>query len=490
MVETFRQIPEKQQYPELIQAGMGVAVSTWELAKAVAIAGERLDKWVLGVVSGTAISIIMAERLQRGDPSTIRALKAFPVPEIAQEILDEYPPSKFKHKLPQRPETLVTGSDAEKAKVAKLIIVANFVEVWLAKEGHNSPIGINLLEKIQLTHLYELYGAMLAGVDYVLMGAGIPNQIPGVLDRLTNNEPASYKLDVIGSKEKYAISFDPATLIPEKNRKELKRPKFFAIVSHDALAMRLASSATGEVNGFVVEGPTAGGHNAPARGKEINEKGEPIYTKKDDPDLGRIRKIGKPFWLAGGWANSKKLKEAQELGATGVQVGSVFALCKESGLPENVKSRLKKGIIGGDLFVRNSSIASPSGYPFQVVQLEETLSNPDVYEKRERNCRFGYLVQAYKKTDGSLGFRCPAEPIKAYLQKGGEPKDTEGKVCLCTGLASTVGYGPAIPKGKEPEIITLGKDLSFIEEINLDQYGNYSVEDVINFILQPNSIGE
>ena len=30
----------------------------------------------------------------------------------------------------------------------------------------------------------RLYGAMLAGVDYVLMGAGIPRTIPGILDSL------------------------------------------------------------------------------------------------------------------------------------------------------------------------------------------------------------------------------------------------------------------------------------------------------------------
>ncbi|MFX4805988.1 hypothetical protein ABTB42_20590, partial [Acinetobacter baumannii] len=64
----------------------------------------------------------------------------------------------------------------------ELTVVANFVEVWLAKQGHNSPIGINLLEKIQVPTVPSLFGAMLAGVDYVLMGAGIPRQIPGVLD--------------------------------------------------------------------------------------------------------------------------------------------------------------------------------------------------------------------------------------------------------------------------------------------------------------------
>jgi hypothetical protein len=34
-----------------------------------------------------------------------------------------------------------------------LTIVANFVEIWLAKEGHSGLVGLNLLEKIQLATL-------------------------------------------------------------------------------------------------------------------------------------------------------------------------------------------------------------------------------------------------------------------------------------------------------------------------------------------------
>jgi NAD(P)H-dependent flavin oxidoreductase YrpB (nitropropane dioxygenase family) len=50
-------------------------------------------------------------------------------------------------------------------------------------------VGINLLEKVQMPTLASLYGAMLAGVDVVLMGAGIPTQIAGILDKLSNHEP-------------------------------------------------------------------------------------------------------------------------------------------------------------------------------------------------------------------------------------------------------------------------------------------------------------
>jgi nitronate monooxygenase len=70
--------------------------------------------------------------------------------------------------------------------------------VFLAKEGHDGPVGINLLTKIQLPNLASLYGAMLAKVDYVLMGAGIPREIPQALDTLSQHLKASMKVDLVG----------------------------------------------------------------------------------------------------------------------------------------------------------------------------------------------------------------------------------------------------------------------------------------------------
>ena len=72
--------------PPVIQGGMGVAVSSWPLARAVAAAGQ------LGVVSGTALDAVLARRLQDGDPGghLRTALAAFPVPEMAEHVLARY----------------------------------------------------------------------------------------------------------------------------------------------------------------------------------------------------------------------------------------------------------------------------------------------------------------------------------------------------------------------------------------------------------------
>jgi NAD(P)H-dependent flavin oxidoreductase YrpB (nitropropane dioxygenase family) len=468
--------------PELIQGGMGVGVSDWKLARAVAESGERLNRPVLGIVSGTGLALTMVNRLRQGDPNTKRALEAFCVPEIAQEVLDKYWLGVGRSlRSPPNPEVLVNGRDERKAETLRLIVLANFVEVWLAKEGHNNPIGINYLEKVQLPRLPEIFGAMLGGVDYVLMGAGIPNQVPEVLDKFQDYKEASYRIDVSGS-DRYVMSFDPKTVIPEKHRKYLKRPQFLAIVSHHALAQVLAHKATGEVNGFVVEGPSAGGHNAPARDKALNERGEPNYGERDRPDLAKILDLGKPFWLAGGYASSEKLEEAKRSGAAGIQVGSAFALCDESGLREDIKQELRRQRFAGDLQVLASPVVSPSGFPFQVVQMEGSLSDRAVYERRKRDCSIGYLAEAYKTKRGRIGFRCPAEPIAAYLRKGGSLEATEGRVCLCNGLAAAAQDGRRIDKPDEAFIATLGQEGCFIHELMPNADASYSAEDVINFI--------
>ena len=170
--------------PAIIQGGMGVGVSGWRLARAVAMTGH------LGVVSGVALDAVLARRLQGGDPDgdARRALARFPFPDVAERILRRYyvaggidPRTPFRPvpRLGLRPSS---GRD-------ELIVAGNFVEVYLAREGHGGPVGVNYLEKIQLATPPSVYGAMLAGVNYVLMGAGIPVEIPRLLDALAGGGP-------------------------------------------------------------------------------------------------------------------------------------------------------------------------------------------------------------------------------------------------------------------------------------------------------------
>ncbi len=183
----------KNGHPIIIQGGMGIAVSDWKLAKTVSQTGQ------LGVVSGTAINSVLVRRLQDGDLDghMRRALQAFPSQSIVQKILETYFIEGGRAKTQAYKRSPMYSIVSSKA-LCKLTVVASFVEVWLAREGHEGVIGLNLLEKIQLPNLACLYGGLLAGVDYVIMGAGIPREIPGALDLLSQNQKASLKISVAG----------------------------------------------------------------------------------------------------------------------------------------------------------------------------------------------------------------------------------------------------------------------------------------------------
>src|SRR5690606_20696738 len=137
----------------------------------------------------------------------------------------------------------------------ELTVAANFAEVTLAKEGHDGPIGINYLHKVRLPTPASLYGALLAGVDYVAMGAGIPRDIPALLDALAVHKPVSLRVPVIGggSGDSTEVRFDPRTLWPQGTvLPELRRPRFLAIVASATLATALAREPATRPDGFVV----------------------------------------------------------------------------------------------------------------------------------------------------------------------------------------------------------------------------------------------
>ena len=468
--------------PQIIQAGMGVAVSNWRLANAVGCLGQ------MGVVSGTGIDNVLIRRLQDGDPEghLRRALGSFPFPEVAKAIV-----KRFFIEGGRKPGTPyargVLPSVNPQRRSLELMVAANFVEVWLAKEGHDSPIGVNYLEKLKLPHLPSLYGAMLAGVDAVLMGAGIPKDIPAVLERLCRHEDAEYNLEVrtaTGEMELVPYRFSPREIFPGQHE-SLKRPHFFAIVSSNVLAMALAKRIHPPVDGFVVEAPCAGGHNAPPRGAPtFNERGEPVYGPRDAVDLAQLAKLGLPFWLAGGYGSREGMLGALAQGAQGIQVGTPFALCRESGLEPERKRQLIRSVLDGTADVLTDPLASPTGFPFKVAQVPGTLSDAAVYGARERVCDLGYLREIYRKENGHLDYRCPAEPVKAYLEKGGKVEDTVGRKCLCNALMADIGLGQVQKSGEiEPPLVTIGDDVKSVGRFLRPGGDDFSAQDVVEVLL-------
>lgn len=466
--------------PRLIQGGMGVAVSSWRLASEVARTGQ------LGVVSGTALDLVLARRLQDGDPGRAvrRALADFPYRGVAAEILDKYlaidgrAADEPYGKTPKA--SLQAGADAQ-----RLAVAAGFVEVHLAKQGHDGPVGINLLEKIQLPTPAILYGAMLAGVDVVLMGAGIPREIPHLLDELAAHHRGELPVEVLGAPEgTHRVVLDAADLF-DGAPPALRRPAFLAIVSADILATHLAKDDRTRPDGFVVEGPTAGGHNAPARGRPVlDELGQPVFGPRDEADLARVAATGLPFWLAGGYGTPDGLVRALALGATGVQVGTAFALSVESGFAPALRTQALEQLRAGTLEVRTDPHVSPTGFPFKVAQLEGTLSDKALAEARVRPpCDLGYLRRPYVRATGTVGYQCPAEPVDVFVRKGGTADAAAGRGCLCNSLLAAVGLGQVRGDDVELPLVTLGTDLDGARRLLEAHPDGWTARDVVEWVV-------
>ncbi len=440
-------------WPQIIQGGMGVGLSNWTLAKAVAMRGE------LGVVSGTAVDTVMVRRLQNGDlDGTVRrALTHFPSQEIAKRILDRYfrvEPRKSNETFMLVPKPSLTPSQ----EAIEIVVVANFVEVWLAKEGHNGLVGINFLEKIQMATPPAILGAMLAKVDYVLMGAGIPREIPRLIKDFSEGKEGFINVEVIGT-DPVKLTLDPKKVLGD-SLPTLVAPKFLAIVSSDILASYLAKDETTRPDGFVIEGHLAGGHNAPPRGKKFDENNEPIYNERDEPNLVKMQALGIPYWLAGAYGSPERVADAIATGAQGVQVGTLFALCTDSGLSADIRNHLLEEIKNDRLKIATDAAASPTGFPIKIALLPGTLTDTDLNLNRSALCDLGYLRVPFLNPNGRIDYRCAAEPDDMYVRKGGTAEETHGRQCLCNGLTANIGLGQHRRSGyDELPLVTLGADL-------------------------------
>ena len=464
--------------PVIIQGGMGIAVSNWQLAKSVSRAGQ------LGVVSGTAIDNVLARRLQDGDKSgdTRRALSHFPNQEITQKILKKYFIEGGKEDT--APYVMVPKITLEQKRDAQeILIAANFVEVWLAKEGHDGLIGINFLHKIQMTTAASVFGALLAGVDYIIMGAGIPRELPKLIRQLVRLEPGSVPVDVIGGQA-VQTTINPLDFVAADTK--LKPPKFLAIISVDVLGTYLARDEETRPDGFIIEHNSAGGHNAPPRGKyELDENGEPIYGVKDIADLEKMKKLGLPFWLAGTYGNPARVKEALDQGAAGVQVGTLFALSNDSGFSNQTRQDLHTKLRDGSLDIKTDIKASPTSFPIKIAKLDGHTSTEEGFTARPKLCDLGYLREPVISSSGRTLYRCPSEPEEEFLKKGGAPEEIEGRKCLCNGLMANIGLAQVRRDGYvEAPIVTLGSDVEGAKtllKVNPDGYG---AEQAVNWLLQ------
>jgi len=453
--------------PEIIQGGMGVYISSPFLANTVSRNGA------LGTVSGVTPERILAYILGKGDVGGHyrRALSHFPFPLISQQVLSAFYVEEGASNGNSKKEAPFFTINPGPLLIA-LSICANYAFVYLAKEGHQNPVSINYLEKIAMPHVYAITGAMLAGVDFITMGAGIPLQVPGVIQAVVEGKTAEYRVPVVGSTiTSHVMSFNPRDFFGGR-LPPMKKPGFIPIIASNLLAsIFMKKLPEGSVHGFVVEEPTAGGHNAPHR------KGD-TYGPKDEVDYGEIAKFGVPFWIGGSKASPEKLKWAKSVGASGIQAGSIFALCEESGMDPVIRKKVRELGFNGKLEVRTDKKVSPTGFPFKVVVLPNSLSEDGVYSARPRKCPQGALRTLFEGLDGLIGYRCPGEPTTTYVKKLGKVEETHGARCLCSGLMATVGLGGE----DEPPIITMGDDIGFLTSLMSSADNSYGVVQALEYL--------
>ncbi len=418
--------------PRLIQGGPNLALATWPLARAVAAAGE------LGVITGDVLPAVLARRLQLGDfDGHLRSvLESFPFTDAFRRVWERFyiPGGKDQQaafELVGQP-TLEDGP-----ALLELTVLANFAEVFLAKQGHAGAVGIHYHDSARLALLPSLYGALIAGVDHLLINARAVPATLHALRRLLAGEAAALEAAGPGT-DSLTCGFDPRALGPARPV-ALRAPALIAICQSTAEAASVAR-LEGFNGGYVVAVDDAGW--------------------REPEELAQLRALGRPFWMGGAAATAANFSRARAAGAAGLQVNTPFTFCAESALNPELKRQVLTLVRQdpANLFTQICSL--PDGRPLRVLRLEDTAADPEVLAQRARVCDVGWFREVYRRADGSVGYRCPGEPLHHYVLKGGAPGLAARQPCICNGLLAGLGLAQ-VQYGRELEraLIPAGEDV-------------------------------
>ncbi len=332
----------------IIQGGMGVGVSLHPLASAVAREGG------VGIVSSACLDRLVSKR---------------------------------------------TGKKRNSYEAA-------YEEVSLAKSS-GGIAGINIMCALARDYNDSVKGALDAGADVIISGAGLPLTLPAVQD------PKDTALIPIVSS---ARALD---IICKKWEKLGYRP--------DAV---------------VLEGPLAGGH--------LGFKMDQIATNENKLEnlLPPVRDMAKkygdfPIIVAGGIYTYDDITGYLKEGAAGVQMGTRFLATEESSASSDYK--------GSVVAARESDIivaydpGSPCGLPFRIIR-QSPMYVSALSKKRAPKCDKGYVLQ--KDSEGKYSI-CPAKI------------SNEHHFCICNGLLSSAGYN----ENEEEPLYTVGTNASRIDKI-------------------------
>src|SRR3569833_2666083 len=302
--------------PRLIQAGMGVRISSATLANTTSRLGA------LGVVSSIGLRHIVVNEVRAGNVETIDIARSFPVKSYVDDLLEFAPGGPRNNQPPP-----IDNPDPGKSELPKrLSVIAAFIEVTRAKSGHRGMIGVNVMWKSAVTALPSIYGSMLADVDVLLCGAGVPMELPDIVRKIRGGiDKEKQPQHNTETNARLSISADGTSQLLTS----MPSPKLIPILSNFAFPKRIVDIWEREYDGarpdaFVLENHAAGGHNAPPRNKQSFAEQDELRAYFD-----KVRDLGVPVYVAGGGSSREDFEYWIDRGAYGMQIGSRFALCEE-----------------------------------------------------------------------------------------------------------------------------------------------------------------
>jgi nitronate monooxygenase len=323
----------------IIQGGMGVGVSLFPLASAVAEEGG------VGIVSSAALDRLVTKR---------------------------------------------TGKKHTSYEAA-------FEEVSQAK-AKGGAAGINIMVALIQDYEDSVRGAIDAGADVIISGAGLPLGLPAIQHP---NETAL--IPIVSSARALEI-------ICKKWERLGYRP-----------------------DGVVLEGPLAGGH--------LGFKLEEIYLESNKLEnlLPPVREMsekygGFPVIVAGGIYTHDDIVRFLKMGAHGVQMGTRFLVANECSASDAYKQAVIDA--GKEDILVGINPGSPCGLPFMVIKQSPMFQSALAHDRKPR-CNKGYVLRPDREGK--------------FTQCRGR-LDDGGAFCICNGLLSSAGYNPL----EEKALYTVG----------------------------------
>jgi nitronate monooxygenase len=283
---------------------------------------------------------------------------------------------------------------------------AAYEEVSLSK-AKGGFAGINIMCALQRDYIDSVKGALDAGADAIISGAGLPTTLPSI------QAPRDTALIPIVS------SVRALDIICKKWEKLGYRP--------DAI---------------VLEGPLAGGHlgfHMDQVELESNKLENLLPPVKD----AAMRLGDFPVIVAGGVYTHDDIVRFMKMGADGVQMGTRFLATEESSATEDYKNAVVAAK-DADIIVAHRP-GSPCGLPFRIIK-QSPMFVSSLSQKRTPKCDKGYVLMKDKEGKFTV---CPAKT------------DNRDYFCICNGLLSSANYNTA----EEEPLYTVGTSASRVDKI-------------------------